>query len=82
MAEVHIPTEYRLSCSQHREYPRNLIPGVSRTYQWTLERYKNRFDDEKKRLCLIKGKDVEVPIRDVYFDLHKGNGQISFNGCG
>lgn len=74
MAQMNALTEYQLSCLQHLKYPLNLIPDVAKTYQWTLQEYGDRLSEMKEKLCLTYETDVEVPIRDVYYDTSKGNG--------
>lgn len=73
--ERHEPTIFELSNVRHLEYPLNLVPDLTTTHTLTLEAYRKRLNDVKRQLFLTYEDDIEVPIRDVYFDSSKGNGQ-------
>lgn len=64
------------SYRDHIRYPRNLIPGLTKAYRWELEQYGNKLADLRSSLCLESEEKVDLPIRDIYSTLERGDGKF------
>ncbi|KAG9944282.1 hypothetical protein KCU85_g8079, partial [Aureobasidium melanogenum] len=66
------------SYQDHTQYPRNLVPGLTKAYRWELEQYGNKFAGLRSSLCLESEEKVDLPFRDIYSTLERGNGYLDF----
>lgn len=64
------------SYQDHTQYPRNLVPGLTKAYRWELEQYGNKFAGLRSSLCLESEEKVDLPFRDIYSTLERGNGKF------
>lgn len=63
------------SYQNHTQYPRNLVPRLTRAFPWELQQYDDKFADVRSRLCLENEERVDLPSRDIYYTLERGDGK-------